>query len=114
MRIVGRFKLCVKRHPITKICLRWIWIPIYTFIEWPVEPIRTKPEPNPPWLEGADITRELAQDLQAIATMDVIASTMSEGRRGAVMEFLESQMKSIDLPEELHIDAEPMPGRSGA
>ena len=95
MIIAWRY-ICLLRDPITKRCLRWIRIPI---IVWVRVPLELPPRPDPPWLGAEGIRPELAHDLQVLATIDVLAQTMSEGHKKAALDFVQKQFDAMKLPE---------------
>ncbi|SDR03050.1 hypothetical protein SAMN05428982_2966 [Pseudoxanthomonas sp. CF385] len=102
MIIAWRY-ICIFRHPITKICLKWIRIPI---IVW-VEPFfEFPPRREPPWFGGEGIRPELARDLQILATIDALAQTLSEGRQKALLQTVQAQFDAIELPDGLSITSD--------
>ncbi|MBU8975899.1 hypothetical protein JI752_007055 [Lysobacter sp. MMG2] len=109
---VSRFKLCLKW--LKGMCVRWIWIPLYAEIWIPPIPHNDPPPGPPPWLEGEGIPRELARDLQVLATIDALAGVLSERHRDSVRKLIEEQLRTLELPDDMRVFAEPMPGRSSA
>lgn len=100
MRIIAWRYVCILRHPTLKICLRWIRIPIFALDRIIFE---LPPEPDPPWFGGEGIRPELAHDLKVLATIDVLAQTLSDGHKKATLEFVQTQFDALKLPEGLAI-----------
>lgn len=101
MIIAWRY-ICIFRHPVNKQCLLWIRIPI---IVW-FERIFERPRPDPPWLAGVDLRPEIAHDLQVLATIDALAQTLSDDRKKGMLEFMQKQFDSVELPEGMKILSE--------
>ena len=103
MRIIGWRYICLRRNPITRQCTWWIRIPIFVFDRIIVE---LPPRPDPPWLGGEGIGPELSHDLQVLATIDVLAQTMSEGRKQAALDWVQAQFEGLKLPEGMEVVSE--------
>lgn len=88
-----------------KVCF---YIPILVRRWPPINPLglddlKAGPIPEP-WLFGDGIRPEAAHDLQALASIHVLADSLSKGSKQAVQDVLQKQIGSIPLPEGLKVD----------
>jgi len=69
-----------------------------------VRDIPLPPEPDPlSWLQGERIRPELAHDLSVLATIDVLAQTLSGSHRKHMLDAVQKQFDDLKLPEGMSV-----------
>ena len=90
------------------------YIPVLIRKWWdpnPPDPVDRGPSPIP-WIQGAEINPEVAQNLQALASIHTLTAALTEVSRRAVQDVVKKQIEGLQLPGglQVHLDRTDMRG----